>query len=286
MALRNVVITRLSKVSSKMNQLLVQTQEDTFQIPLADIGVLLIASIRCVVTGYAIQECVRRGIRIVFCDDKGIPIGELNSYIGNQNRNENIRTQFQWEQSRKDSLWKQIVKLKILHQALTLKLFEKSDWKRISDMGGEVAEGDPNNREAVAAHMYFPRLYGYEFVRSDDMNPLNGLLNYGYAVLLSEVSRQICSNGYLTELGIHHDNFNNPFNLSCDFMEPFRPYIDKCVFEMKHPEMDPENKAELVKVLQSAAPNENSTVEKQIQRFVRESLRYLQAGDPLPSLEF
>ena len=53
-----------------------------------------------------------------------------------------------------------------------------------------VQPGDSDNREAVAAHMYFPRLFTYEFVRSDDSNETNGLLNYGYSLVMSEVARR------------------------------------------------------------------------------------------------
>lgn len=76
--------------------------------------------------------------------------------------------------------------------------------------------------------MYFPALFGSEF-RRDENTPLNACLDYGYSIVLSKVAREITSKGYLTQIGIHHRGELNPWNLACDFMEPFRPYIDYVV---------------------------------------------------------
>ena len=61
--------------------------------------------------------------------------------------------------------------------------------------------------------------------------PLNAALNYGYAILLSMVNREIVSRGYLIQCGICHRNEYNQFNLACDFMEPFRPSVDRLVVD-------------------------------------------------------
>ena len=56
-------------------------------------------------------------------------------------------------------------------------------------------------------------------------------MNYGYTILLSCFNREIAASGYLTQLGIWHDNAENPFNLGSDLMEPFRPIIDWFAYE-------------------------------------------------------
>lgn len=56
-------------------------------------------------------------------------------------------------------------------------------------------------------------------------------MNYGYAVLLSMVNREVVSRGYLTQCGICHRNEYNQFNFSCDLMEPFRPVVDRLAFD-------------------------------------------------------
>ena len=52
--------------------------------------------------------------------------------------------------------------------------------------------------------------------------------------------------GYLTQLGLFHDNMFNTYNLSCDLMEPFRPLVDACVHKLAPKQFE---KAEKVAVL-------------------------------------
>ena len=60
---------------------------------------------------------------------------------------------------------------------------------------------------------------------------INKYLDYGYSIILSAFNKEVKILGYLTELGVHHIGESNPFNLSCDLMEPLRPLIDKMVIE-------------------------------------------------------
>ncbi len=56
---------------------------------------------------------------------------------------------------------------------------------------------------------------------------LNAALNYGYQILLSAFNRECVAAGYLTQIGLWHNNQFNAFNLSCDLMEPFRILVDR-----------------------------------------------------------
>ena len=67
-------------------------------------------------------------------------------------------------------------------------------------------------------------------------------LNYGYSIILSSFTREIVANGYITQLGLFHDNMFNQFNLASDLMEPFRPLVDKCVLGMKLEQFEHEEK--------------------------------------------
>ena len=100
-----------------------------------------------------------------------------------------------------------------------------------------MRSGDTTNREAQAAHLYFAALFGSDFSRELEI-PINAALNYGYAVLLSMVNREIVSRGFLTQTGICHRNEYNQFNLACDLMEPFRPAIDRAVVDYMNCEFD------------------------------------------------
>ena len=287
MAWRNVVVTQHCKISIKMGLLVVQTDEDTVQIPIDDIGMVMLTTTQAVITANAIAVLLKQDIKIVFCDDKHLPIGETNPYETQSSRRSCIVRQMSWRKERKDVLWQRIVQEKIAHQVSVLK--EKCacpDVGKLEKLIVSVQPGDPDNREAVAAHMYFPRLFSYEFVRSDDENTTNGLLNYGYAVVMSEISRKIAEIGYLPEFGIHHDSEKNPFNLACDLMEPFRPFVDKRVFELKEQPLTAESKIELVRLLRTDLPDFGTTLTQLINVFVRDSFRYLAGGEQLPKLGF
>ncbi len=80
-------------------------------------------------------------------------------------------------------------------------------------------------------------------------NNINAALNYGYSILLSAFNREIVACGYLTKVGIFHDNMFNQFNLGSDLMEPFRPFVDEIVYNMDLNRFDSEEKMELVNVL-------------------------------------
>lgn len=287
MGWRNVVITQHCKVSSKFNTLIVQTSDDIHEIPLADINELLLQTTRAVITTHALSECLGRDIKVIYCDEKSMPIGESTPYYSNNTRVTNLKRQIRWQSSRKDLLWQQIVKEKIGHQALTLASCHCDDAGTIASLAKDVRPGDSDNREAVAAHMYFPRLFTYEFTRSDGLNPVNALLDYGYSLLLSATARQICADGYLTELGIHHNNDQNPFNLACDLMEPFRPYMDCLIFGLDDRVLSPKTKQILIKSLLSPQKDKRGTISRQILLFVQQSLRYLsRETEALPHLGF
>lgn len=83
-----------------------------------------------------------------------------------------------------------------------------------------------------------------------DMGTNSVGLNYGYSLLLSTCTREITINGYITQLGLFHDNMFNPFNLASDLMEPFRPLVDNLIKQMAPEKFEHDEKMEVVKLLQ------------------------------------
>ena len=112
----------------------------------------------------------------------------------------------------------------------------------------EITWNDGTNREGHAAKVYFNSLFGLDFTRTED-SLINAALNYGYSVLMSAFAREIVASGYLTQLGIFHDNMFNQFNLASDLMEPFRILIDREVLMMTLEVFQHSEKMQLVNVL-------------------------------------
>ncbi|WP_300844677.1 type II CRISPR-associated endonuclease Cas1, partial [uncultured Dubosiella sp.] len=96
--------------------------------------------------------------------------------------------------------------------------------------------------------VYFNSLFGKSFSRKED-NSINAALNYGYSLILSAINREISANGYLTQLGLFHNNVHNPFNLGCDLMEPFRPLVDRAVVDNKFEQFGKEEKQLMLALL-------------------------------------
>ena len=107
-------------------------------------------------------------------------------------------------------------------------------------------------------------------------------LNYGYAILLSSVSREIVSCGYITQIGINHDNMFNEFNLACDLMEPFRPFIDMTVLRMEHTHFSKEQKIKLIDFLnnQVVINGKEQYVQNAIKEYTKSILDAIDAGNP------
>lgn len=89
----------------------------------------------------------------------------------------------------------------------------------------KVQSADRGRLEGVAAARYFPALFGKGFRRAQD-NAANAMLNYGYAILRGCVARSLAVYGFLPHEGLAHHSELNPFNLTDDMMEPFRPAVD------------------------------------------------------------
>ena len=98
----------------------------------------------------------------------------------------------------------------------------------------DVRSGDPDNMEARAAVYYWKCLFGHipGFIRDREGVSPNNLLNYGYAILRAIVARSLVASGLLPTLGIHHHNRYNAYCLADDIMEPYRPYVDRLIYDI------------------------------------------------------
>ena len=248
MSWRVVVIESQSKLDYKMGYLVVRGLE-TKRVLLDEIAVLLIENPAVSMTGVLIAALTEKKIKVIFCDAKRNPIAELVPHHGCHDSSAKIRSQIAWEQTVKDSIWRDIVSEKIRKQAdflLEIGCLEQA--RMLSGYTEQIELADTTNREGHAAKVYFNALFGMEFTRSADI-AINAALNYGYSMILSAFNREISANGYLTQLGIFHNNMFNHFNLSSDLMEPFRILADRLVYQMQPVGFDTEEKHEMWRIM-------------------------------------
>lgn len=237
MGFRTVAINSRCKLEMKLNYLVCRGEE-TQRIFLDEISTLIIHSTAVVVTAALLSELTKRNIKVIFCNEKHNPIAELMPYYGSYNNSLKIKQQLNWKEETKQMVWTEIVAKKILNQANHLKLLGKNEQAdKMVSYAGQLELNDITNREGHAAKLYFATLFSKDWNR-DCGDFYSKALNYGYTVLLSTFNREIAKIGYLTQLGIWHENQFNDFNLSCDLIEPFRPIVDKIVYSL---EKDDEN---------------------------------------------
>lgn len=248
MSWRVVVVSNSAKLDYQMGYMVVR-QEKTTKIFLNEISVVLLETTAISITGTLLSELVKNKIKVIFCDEKRNPCSELMPYYGSHDTSAKIRTQIAWTEDIKTAVWTEIVTEKIRKQMELLyhvRRYEEAEL--LQSYIDELQFGDATNREGHAAKVYFNALFGKDFTRTADLN-INAALNYGYSIILSAFTREIVANGYITQLGLFHDNMFNPFNLASDLMEPFRILVDQTVFSMELQLFEKKEKMQLVNIL-------------------------------------
>lgn len=247
MSWRVIVITKRAKLDLQLGKMVVRSDE-TVKIVLSEISTILIESTAVSLTTSLIAELAKRKIKVIFCDEKRNPSCELVNYYGSHDTSNKVRRQIAWKQSTKEAVWTEIVTEKIRKQKELLEASGKEEAALLASYLREIVWNDETNREGHAAKVYFNALFGLDFTRTED-NFINAALNYGYSIILSAFTREIVANGYITQLGLFHDNMFNQFNLASDLMEPFRILVDREVTEMKRLQFEHEEKMQLVNIL-------------------------------------
>ncbi|MBQ9414349.1 MAG: type II CRISPR-associated endonuclease Cas1 [Clostridia bacterium] len=228
MSFRTVIVSSRAKLDSKMGYLVVRGEE-TKRVLLDEIETLVVEHPAVALTGCLLEDLVSRKVKVIFCDAARNPVAELVPHHGSHDSASKIRTQIAWSSAVKAAVWQEIVSEKIRKQAALLEEHGKErEAALLTSYIGQVQPLDASNREGHAAKVYFNALFGMGFTRTADTS-VNAALNYGYSLILSAFNREIAANGYLTQLGIFHNNTFNHFNLGCDLMEPFRVLIDRQV---------------------------------------------------------
>lgn len=258
MSWRTVVVSKSAKLDYQMGYMIVR-QEETTKIFLNEISTVVIETTAVSITGSLMSELIKSKIKVIFCDEKRNPSSELVPYYGSHDTSAKIRNQIAWSDDIKATVWTEIVTEKIRKQKELLeRVGKREEAGMLQHYIEEVQYGDSTNREGHAAKVYFNALFGKDFTRTSDCN-INAALNYGYSIVLSSFTREIAANGYITQIGLFHDNMFNPFNLASDLMEPFRPLVDQLVYDMELHTFDKNEKVQLINILnQSVYINDRS----------------------------
>lgn len=231
-------------LSLKLNQMVVKLpqkdgedrdeKEMTRTIPIEDIGVVILDHKQITVTQALISALLDNNCALITCDSRQLPVGLMLPLAGNTVQNERFRLQLDSSLPLKKQLWQQTIEAKIRNQAAMLQYTTGESHNNMLKWSESVKSGDTENMEARAAAYYWKTVFPDNpyFVRDHEGEGANALLNYGYAILRAIVARALVASGLLPTLGIHHHNRYNAYCLADDIMEPYRPYVDKVVFDI------------------------------------------------------
>lgn len=272
---RSVIISQHAKMSYSARSLVVQTRDGINQIPIDDIDIVLVETTQAVLTAALISKLAEHQVKVIFTDSSSEPACETVGYYSNNRTRQKIISQCNWNEERMGTLWTKIVVHKISNQIKVLEVMNLPATSLIDSLD-ELEFNDVTNQEAVVARKYFPILFDKGFTRRSG-SAINAALNYGYSIILACINQEIVANGYLTNLGIHHQSEENQFNLGSDLMEQFRPIVDYWVANQKFTELTPDVKYGLVRLLNLEINFNNKTMllKNALTEYVRGCLEYL-----------
>jgi CRISPR-associated protein Cas1 len=209
-------------------------------VPCEDIGLLVVDNPRVTFSHAALARLMEFGAAVLVCGPNHLPAGMLLPLSSHSQVVWRLSEQIAVSKPVSKRLWKQLVVAKILAQAANIPAGDSAR-SRLVALAKSVKSGDAANVEAQAARVYWPAWLGGDppFRRDPDgADPVNGMLNYGYAVLRAAIGRAVVAGGLHPALGLHHCNRGNAFCLADDLLEPFRPLVDRVVRRLQRQGQD------------------------------------------------
>ncbi|ABD90011.1 type II CRISPR-associated endonuclease Cas1 [Rhodopseudomonas palustris] len=225
MAWRGLHLTQAARLSLADGQVCVRQDAGEVRLALEDIAWIVIDTPQATLSSALMSACMDAGVVLIFTDERHTPSGVALPFHRHHRQGAIAKLQFDAKDGVKRRLWQAIIRRKILNQAASLSVLNRQNSETLAEIARHVEPGDPENVEARAARFYWGRLFG-DFVRDDEGDLRNKMLNYGYAVMRAGVARALVACGFLPAFGLKHESAANAFNLADDIVEPFRPFVD------------------------------------------------------------
>ena len=117
------------------------------QIPIEDLGILLLQHPAIVLSQQVIIACQKNNAVLIFCDEKHLPYSVIQPIAeGNTLHCKILKQQISINEPTRKRLWQQIIQHKIRQQAQTLSSLGK-DSTRLNYLAANVKSGDSGNNE-------------------------------------------------------------------------------------------------------------------------------------------
>jgi CRISPR-associated protein Cas1 len=226
MAWRGLHISQPAALRLAQRRLEVEQEGAVRRFPLEDVAWVVLDTPQATLTAALLSACAEAGVPVLVVDAQHLPCGVLLPFHQHFRQAEVARAQMALTDAARRRLWTRIVIAKIGNQAAALAAVDWAAGRVLARMAEQVKPGDPANVEARAARYYWGRLFA-GFLREDEGDLRNAMLNYAYAVLRAAIARALVAAGLLPAFGLFHAGVQNAFNLADDVLEPFRPFADR-----------------------------------------------------------
>ena len=252
------------RVRIKLDQLYITDLDSGLEksVPLADVAVIICAARDTEFSSTALRRMAELNVLLLICNEKFEPCALTLPYYRATNT-ELLRRQLEWSPEWKLAMWRQVVTAKVRNQAANLAHLKRAHAvlseianRCESPATGEFADATPKPSlatltasrraaflsdapsacESRAARHYWkfllPRLSAAQETTETCRTPqtrqgVNGMLDYGYAILRAAVLRSLAAHGFIAAIGINHAAKAGSFALADDLMEPLRPWMDR-----------------------------------------------------------
>ena len=248
------------KVRIKLDQLHITDMDSGADksVPLQDVAAIVCAARDTEFSASSLRRMAELNVLLLVCNEKFEPCALTLPYYRATNT-ELLRRQVEWTPEWKTAMWRQIITAKVRNQAANL-----AHLKRAHTVLDEIANRCEKGREesapkvslatltaskrmeflsnlpeaceSRAARHYWkhllPRLSEWQETDERRRVPgtregVNGMLDYGYAIIRTAVLRSLAAHGFIAAIGIAHVPKAGSFALADDVMEPLRPWIDR-----------------------------------------------------------
>jgi len=213
----------------------------------------IVISGRGIISTESIKALSENNVNVILTDSYGNPVSSLNfpmvSGIGSRNRMNQYDT-FR-DEAKTTYLQRQLLEAKFQSQINFLYSLKEDSSKMISLLKSLIRDIPNCNLrklvqiEAQGSREYF-KLYSsffdekYQFntrhsvskTKQNASDVINALLNYGYSVLSSEITKQIVGIGLDPYYSFYHKNHESFQSLTYDVIEPFRWIVEKTVYRL------------------------------------------------------
>nr|WP_315176615.1 type II CRISPR-associated endonuclease Cas1 [uncultured Flavobacterium sp.] len=252
---KTLLIENKSSISSKNLQLIIKSETREGNIPIEEIGFLVLDHPEIYISIPAMNLLIENNSAVIVCNKNHLPNGQFLNLNSHHIQQEIFKNQIEASLPLKKQLWQQTIIEKITNQGILLQKITGQK-NTLDFLASKVLSGDSSNMEGVAASQYWKSFFettDIAFKRERFGDYPNNFLNYGYAILRAATARALSGSGLLNTLGIHHKSKYNAFALADDIMEPFRPLVDEKVFEIieqyEEQDLNTKIKADLLQIL-------------------------------------